>query len=181
LKVFGIGLLVTLFLIGSAISLHAVTPPKVTGGVEFTRMDGCREITAKAEFNAHQAYDGHPAKGMFQYRDSDDRTLRMDVQCVYIHRCGSCCCATFSGPVVRSSESEWMGKWVQVWVRDTGSSGFEHDMIGAALYDYDPNCRRTMPPEWWPVIHGNAQIHPSCWNQAVRPGRRAPRSRMPID
>ena len=171
LKAFGFGILVTIFVIGSVVSLQAAPPPKVTGGVEFTRMEDIGEVTAKAEFNAHQEYDGHPAKGMFKYRDSMGRELRIDVECVYIHPCRNCCCATFSGPVVKTNMAEWEGQWVQVWVRDTGSSGRDHDCIGAAMYSYNPDCNRTMPPEWWEVIHGNLQIHPRCWDPPTRAGR----------
>ncbi len=162
MKLFGLGVLVTLFLIGSVVSLYAGPPEMVTGGVEFTRMEACGEVLAKAEFTAHAEHNGNPAKGMFKYKDSIDREVRIDVDCVLIHRCGRCCCATFSGPVVRTNVREWEGKWIQVWVRDGGSSGRDKDLIGATIYDRDPECHPSLPPEWWEVTHGNQQIHPRC-------------------
>ncbi|MFH1313682.1 MAG: hypothetical protein ABIJ00_10730 [Candidatus Eisenbacteria bacterium] len=170
MKAFGMGVVLTLFLIGSVVSLYAGPPPKVTGGVEFTRMEDIGEVTAKAEFEAHAEQDGRPAKGMFKYSDSMGREARIDVDCVYIRLCECCCCATFSGPVVKTNMREWEGQWVQVWTRDGGSSGAENDLIGATLYSYDPGCHASQPPEWWEVIHGNLVIH-RCGDPPIRAGR----------
>jgi hypothetical protein len=169
LKVLGVVVLVALLLIGTVVALQAAPPPKVTGGVEFTRMEACGEVTARAEFEAHQEYNGHPAKGMFKYSDSLGRELRIDVDCVYIHRCECCCCATFSGPVVRTNVPEWEGRFAQVWTRDGGSSGFDNDLIGATLYSVNPDCHMSMPPEWWDVTGGNLVIH-RCSDPPVRAG-----------
>ena len=90
--------------------------PHVTGSdVEYSL---CGNWYPTINFNAHEAYNGRPAKGEVHYVD-ERGWFEDDISCVRVE--GNR--AIFTGRVVRSDVDEWIGKWFVLGVLDGGSPG----------------------------------------------------------
>ncbi|KPL04226.1 MAG: hypothetical protein AMJ73_04465 [candidate division Zixibacteria bacterium SM1_73] len=141
-----------LVIAGAGLSLSA-SPPKATGGVAFTTIEGGTEVQRKIEFNAHAT---DPAKGNLNYRDSNGDWFRVDIQCVTV--VGKR--AFFSGPITSGSQDEWADQWLLVIVFDGGTPGRKGDLVWGEMYDSDPGCEpQPFPDKPWPVENGNLVVH----------------------
>lgn len=147
--------LVTAALAFSAGAVPAArSAPKATGEVYFDNAG----LMAFSKFNAHEAFAGRPAKGNFYYADSGAMGMRwysIDVTCVDVEGDG----ATFSGPIYATNVPEWEGLWVQIWVYDGGTPGWNGDEITGQFFQ-GPDCLPfTEPPPWIDVAAGNLVVH----------------------
>lgn len=140
-----------LVLAGTAL---AGSPPKATGGVAVTTDDGVQRWIS---FNAHEAYNDHPAKGMVNYHDSNGDRYKVDVHCVVVGDDR----AYFWGPVVSTNVTDWEGLWVLVAVHDGGTPGSKGDELWGTFLDPDPECRADYYPSgaMLAVEKGNLVVH----------------------
>lgn len=138
------------------LSLSA-SPPKATGGVSFVTTENGVELRHWAEFEAHAAYDDHPAKGWLNYHDANKLKFRMDVQCVTVVDDW----AFFSGPIVSASDTLFLDQWLLVVVHDGGTPGSKGDQIWGEFYDSDPGCQPLYPDpdDMSDVKTGNLVVH----------------------
>ncbi|MGB8658268.1 MAG: hypothetical protein WCE90_10875 [Candidatus Zixiibacteriota bacterium] len=144
-----------LFLGGAASSLSS-SSREITGGIGFTRNND-QGITVRcwAEFEVKTVSDTS-TKGWLKYHDADGLRFRMDVTCVNIVSDHD---AIFSGPIVSTSDTSYVGKWLLIKVHDGGSPGSKGDTIGGEFLRYDPGCNN--PPAGGPanVESGNLVVH----------------------
>jgi hypothetical protein len=137
---------------------QSASPPKATGGIWFTTIDGAHETRGHVEFQVHDEFGGQPDRGWLNYRNTDGDWFKVDVDCVTIYGDH----AFFSGKVVSASLEEWRDKWLLVAVRDGGSPGTNGDQIWGEMYDHHPGCDAgDFPPGGpWDVEKGNLVVHP---------------------
>lgn len=130
--------------------------PHVTGSdVEF---DVCTNRLTYVSFNAHEAYNGRPAKGEVHYTDENGDWFEDEVSCVRV--AGDS--AIFSGQVITSNREDWIGKWFRLGVYDGGSPGRGHDKVwvDAHLWEDDPGCDDLPGLGPYGVLSGNLVVHP---------------------
>lgn len=137
--------------------------PHVTGSdVEF---DVCTNRYTTINFNAHEEFDGRPAKGEVHYIDENGDWFEDDVTCVNVD--GDY--AIFSGQVVRSNRDDWIGNWFRLGVYDGGSPGRGHDKVwvDAYLSEDDPGCDELPGLGPYDVLSGNLAVHTCLKKMAV--------------
>jgi len=148
---------VLLLFVGAGL-VQSASPPKATGGVWFTTVEGAEEIQGRIEFQVHEEFGGQPDRGWLDYRNTDGDWFKVNVDCVTIDGDH----AFFSGEVVSATLEEWRDKWLLVAVHDDGSPGTNGDQIWGEMYDYHPGCDAgDFPPSGpWDVEKGNLVVHP---------------------
>lgn len=149
----GVAVIVAQLLAGPVGAFEA--PPIATGQIWF--MHGDR--VAMLDYNAHEEYTGHFAKGWISYEDWGThpyhRYYLAEVDCVEVQ----CAEATFSGQIYETSEPDWRDRGVQIWVIDGGTPGTEGDKVAGEFFDW-PGCLPFMAPmEWFDVTAGNQVVH----------------------
>lgn len=157
LVIFTLVLLVgTLGMSGAAIAGKGNGPaPHATGSdVEFLR---CHlQLQSWISFNAHEAYNGRPAKGELHYRDVNGDWLDGDVGCVTIEGED----AIFSGLATATNREDWEDKYFHIAVHDGGTPGRKGDLVWISLMrNNDPGCITYPDYGPYPVDSGNLVVH----------------------
>jgi hypothetical protein len=143
-----------LVLVAAGLSL-STSAPKVTGGIGFMRTnDNGEQVRCWAEFEA-QAVSDTLAKGWIKYHDANGWRFRVEVKCLTVLGVR----AFFSGPIVSSTDSLYLNKWLLVGVYDGGSPGSKGDKIWGDFYDRDPGCSYLAPGHPSDVESGNLVVH----------------------
>lgn len=148
-------LVIGLLVLAGATLLQAGPPPKVTGGVGFTRTnDAGEDVACWAEFEA-RAISDTLAKGWIKYHDADGLQFRVEVQCLTV--LGDS--ALFSGPIISSTDTMLIGQFLLVGVYDGGTPGSKGDLIWGEFYPRDPGCWQSPPSDPASVDKGNLVVH----------------------
>ncbi len=144
----------TVLLLFAGLSLAEV-PHKATGGIFFVTIENGEELQRWAEFEAHEGYNDHSAKGWLNYHDTNKVRFRVDVQCVTVVDEW----AFISGPIVSTNDTSFVDQWLLVVVFDGGTPGSKGDKIWGEIYDSDPGCRPFHPSDMSDVKGGNLVVH----------------------
>lgn len=152
-----LSLLVGLLVFSVAGLSFSASPPKATGGIQFTMTDSAgQEVHCWAEFEAIAVSDTS-AKGWVKFHDANGWWFRVEVKCLTV--LGDSAMAFFSGPIVSSTDSLYLNKWLLVGVYDGGSPGSKGDKIWGDFYDRDPGCSYLAPGHPSDVESGNLVVH----------------------
>lgn len=146
----------SLVLAVAGLSLSA-SAPKATGGIGFMRNeDNGEQVRCWAEFEA-QATSDTSAKGWIKYHDANGWRFRVDVKCVTVISDSNL--AFFSGPIVSSTDTTFLGKFLLLGVYDGGTPGSKGDLIWGEFYNRDPGCSNSPPGKPTTVESGNLVVH----------------------
>jgi hypothetical protein len=183
-RVLGLPLMFVLLFAVATIPASAAPARKVTGSIEFTMPFGAVPpgedpmAQCQAEFDAHEAVDGGPAKGSYRWKGYNAYTgwvwADFQVNCVTFGYDEDGPIAVFSGPVTDAGPAWWgveEGEYLAIWVRDGGTPGRDGDSVGFYIGDEpptftsDPGCDPGggglvgRPLFRFPVTGGNLVVH----------------------
>lgn len=100
-----------------------------SGSVRYTANGLARRATFVALDKSKDGSD--KGKGFFFYRDANGDWYRVKIQLVAVDGKD----AFFAGPVVKASQTSWVGQWLYAKVHDGGSPGKNGDMIWGTFTD----------------------------------------------